>query len=598
VQVEEDAMNRHWKLSSVVLLFGVVCCNDGDPDPSLSVGRESEEDWSERRARMNVVVSDEFGGTVLEDPWDLLGQVADDCRYTPDESLWTVDQCSGPVEDYLTGDPDIHKPFYGASCLESACVAQLKLCMAHTFLELSTTVAPRALGASTVPPQSSDARTGLAEVAYQLALSAVPTAGDALLAASGLDWGTGTCLPGQSNGYGLDDSLSATLAPNAPRIGEVLAVSLREGAEVAREALDAAVRGNLAAADADLTRIPSRERAVLESTRAPYLSRLHAAALVTGGPSSDSILDASNADTIVTLGPTSTLLARRSDIAGFDDAVALIRDSAVHPSFVLDPEVSLSEFAAGQQQELGSVGARLAEAYGFVLPSDPDEALESLGVTRAAMAAAREYIADELRLFHRDTTVQLPTRQVPGPEGVLVESQYNRYAATATLPTPLPAAHWNAVSMSSTTSTVNHETPTPLQAMRSAALSDVYIRDVARTILANDTDFVLTGAAADAIHNAMADAVVNGATYLLSFQRNMNATTPYTRVTLYADDLNDVALVRGVNAARCAMQGHIESQPCQLTENVDWVAPSYTGDASNQPFARRRDWQVGTCQRV
>jgi hypothetical protein len=591
VQVEEDAMNRHWKLSSVVLLFGVVCCNDGDPDPSLSVGRESEEDWSERRARMNVVVEDEFGNTILQDPWNLLSLVADDCRFTPDEDLWSWDQCYWPLEDYITGSPDLHKPYDGATCRESACVAQLKLCMAHTFLELSTTVAPRTLGEVEVPPQSSDARTGLAEVAYQLALSAVPTAGEALLAASDLEWGTSVCLAGQANGDGLDDDLSLSHQSGFPRIGEVLAVSMREGAEVAREALDIAVRGNLAAADADLTRIPSRERAVLESTRAPYLSRLHAAALVTGGPSHNSIFDATDAETIVPLGPNPNLLARRSDIAGFDDAVALIRDSAVHPSLVLDPEVSLSEFAAGQQQELGSVGARLAEAYGFVLPSDPDEALENLGVTRAAMAAAREYLADELRLFHRDASVQLPSRQVPGPEGTLVESQYNRYAAIATLPTRLPSAHWNAVSMAGTESTVNHETPTPLQAMRSAALSEVYLQDVARAVLANESDFLLTGTAANAIHNAAADAIRAADGFVLSFQRNMDETPPYTRVTLRAAEVDDVQLVRGVRAAQCATRGAVESQPCQLTENVDWVAPSYTGN-EERPAGRRRDWQV------
>ncbi len=161
----------------------VLLVNCGPAEPSLLV-ESPDETWEARRRRMNVRVNDAQTNTVVDkDPADFLADIQTECQSTLEQGgsqgvcLWT-----------LYGNPPTKASdsYFGGDCLENACVALLRTCVAHRLLETARPAAPTQIGSLTVPPQSREARTGMAEMASLVAREAILTTGEALRAAAGL----------------------------------------------------------------------------------------------------------------------------------------------------------------------------------------------------------------------------------------------------------------------------------------------------------------------------------------------------------------------------------------------------------------------------
>ena len=161
----------------------VLLVNCGPAEPSLLV-ESPDETWEARRRRMNVRVNDAQTNTVVDkDPADFLADIQTECQSTLEQGgsqgvcLWT-----------LYGNPPTKASdsYFGGDCLENACVALLRTCVAHRLLETARPAAPTQIGSLTFPPPSPQAPPGLPEMSSLVAREAILTTGESLPVAAGL----------------------------------------------------------------------------------------------------------------------------------------------------------------------------------------------------------------------------------------------------------------------------------------------------------------------------------------------------------------------------------------------------------------------------
>lgn len=544
----------------LVALF--VSCADPDPDLSL-LG--PDDDWEERRTRMNVVVIDPNGETVEQTPGEFLGAVLTECQ-----SLLTVPQVPDPNDDE-TDAPTVPlncaQSFNGGptGCLYWACWSQAAVCASHRLLEIAESPAPNRVADLTVPPQSQPARTGMLEQSQGVAASAAIFSGIALSGAGGGPIGDLACTA---------SDLDAVLIAEDLTSGESLATSLNEAYYLAQEAARAGAAANTAAADEELSRQPSLTRARETGARAPVLSRGHAAHLLVGGQRAVGGEPAPALDVYGDEVPFTQPRLSASSLLALD----AIRAAAPNLAVLEDPAVSDDALAVGLTD---SIRVRLLERFDqpdSFLPADSAGMFDALGFDASDFAEARRWIVDEARAFPRDRTVVLDPLALPSGIGEPPrETTTPRYAATAQPPARPESAYWAAracttsVPRNDSTMVNGAAVPTPAYALEGLAQTMDYVHSIAATLLDPNNPAILPDSVVEGLSHILA--AEDTARPLRAEVRFVAGTTPEVFIRAYGDDLTNLSLVQGGLGLECATTGLVEGQPCDLD---DFIVPTPT----------------------
>lgn len=549
-----------------VCVLASVSCLDS-PDLYLLDDPSGPSDWSDLRRRMNVIVNSQGFAREVE-PDVFTGSLQADCALIltslPQDGSDVVPlfECSS-----LNTNSVLDTTLPGGTCHEVACQVQEGLCVAHRLMEIAAT--PRSTTVAftdQVAPQSQATRAALYEQAIRVSRETVLRATDALRAAVG-DPATSTCAPGIV-AEELEGALYTTQPgnPPAPTNGEALAAGLVEAYHLMREAGEGALTKNVALADAAYADQPSQTRAYRQAFFAPVLSRGHAANLLAGPfPEADDqqqALESFGSDP-----PASAPRPTRE----VEVALSAIREAAPPGERVLDTSsVPLDDLIFGDTSGLpadvrGSVRERLEELYDRDDFPDDDSFYEYLGSSRAGFEGARERLIDEHLAFARDSSMRLAPRVLVTDGGVRTTS-FVRYASTVTPPTPLPAAHWSAIS---------RDTMADIDDVNSITLAgnvpdfEYARRGIAQTadFAISNTTFLLQQALPSTVAQALSTLAVHG-------ERERTA-----RIEVSVDFPNQLGVLRvlGVPAAdlqvvegpaglSCAVLGVVEGQPCNLDD--------------------------------
>lgn len=392
------------KLATALLCaFGLSC--SGGSDLRL-LSDSPPDDWSERRRMMNVRIVDPVDGAKEELPDQFATLLQQSCVLGIEEV--NLD-CASTFTEFTaaSGTPTDSGGFVASNCRKAACVAELRLCVAHALLEISSTASQTDVNGTLVPPQSRETRAALAEVAVRVAQLAATDAGEAIRTESAI---LGTCDGSAGNQF--DDPYLGNGPVDTPRTGESLAASLVEAVDLVREATEHAVDDNLAAADAALSSTASALRARREAYIAPILSRGHAADVVVGGATADVVFsgDGDSVPNAVPLLDNNVLCTSDSSDPGVEAAKATIREAAVRPEDLQDQSISIDDFVAGTlgsgmtHNEEGSIRERIEDLYDVELGDSIDEVYATLGLQRRHFLRARKEMNEEMRAFSRDRT--------------------------------------------------------------------------------------------------------------------------------------------------------------------------------------------------
>ena len=372
-----------------------------------------------------------------------------------------------------------------------------------------------------------------------------------------------------------------------------------------REAAERSFRSQLAVADGQRSLRRSDRSANTFGQLAPVLSRGAAAQLVSQAPTG---FDAGADDFALPILRGKPLADTR--LRGERDELALqaLREAAINPEDLMNDALSVDELVGGNigaSGDHGSVLQRLEDLHGQELGSNADELYRNLRVTRESFIHARDYLRGQVRAFARNPKVELAKRERPTDTGIH-ESQYTRYAATASNPTSLPAAYWSTLASAAHAAGLPDAAEDAEEiAMHSAGL------DYARSGLAAAIDFAHSVATllvvkVDSVDSeaqsqafTTASAILNTANDERPARIVLDARPPIAlgyppsmNVRALAMEDDDLVLLRGLDGATCAARGLVEGLPCDINDYVIPRAESGAVDAETgfQRFAR---WNVG-----
>jgi len=226
--------HNYQRLFALSIALTIAACAGAEPDVHLL---DDEDDWADRRARMNVTVRLEGpNGTESRDlnSGQLRVLLRGECLLLRD----TADERPGP---HVLCDATSYGAL--ASCQEATCASNLLLCMAHRAREYAETLAPIDTltvvdgYAATVIPQDAASRAGLDELALTLAQEALGVAGENLRRGGGLSASAGlaVCTPADMT------TVPAGGVGRPMNHAESLAFDLAEAVHLVEEAGNAAV---------------------------------------------------------------------------------------------------------------------------------------------------------------------------------------------------------------------------------------------------------------------------------------------------------------------------------------------------------------------
>ena len=548
---------------SAIALVGIGC---GEATPSLSIGGESdgEIDWSDRRRRMNISArvpgTNETRDLTIE---DLVLGVEDDVRSGNGLSADCQQLLNSPPEGegVPTGcqfDPNpLAISTTPQDCNESACDAQLRLCVANRMMELADVPQfERIVDGFRIGPQDRASQAGLHEAAMEMARETMILTSNALRAAVDDPYGQ-SCSAG--------DLADQYVAAPGPTIGEVIGHAMAESYYLMRAAAEKAIDDNLALGDEAFAVEASQTRAARVAYTAPVLSRGRAAQIAIG---SDPMLpDGYDGSPLPALRNQPLFSRERPASVSFRMALSLFRDAAPSPAEVLDSEnITIDQLAVEGAAE-GSLADRLQERYDAEIPNSAEGFYEHFGTSRREMIEAREVLIEELLGFDRD----LEQKLVENFSYVSGTLSHARYAATATPPNT-PSGRWAALALRRDPadplvnrldeSSFSGGKLTPQYARRSIAGAIDYALSAASDLLRDNTSAQLSDETLGSFAGLFAD--IDDRPARIEFSLEDDGTLDI-RVL---GGSSDTMLVKGTSGLECALRGTVEGQRCKLEHYI------------------------------
>ena len=534
-------MNR-----GLLLLAAALACG-----PELGLSERSEPDnWDSHRRRQNLTIVDD-GGTRLErEPADVANDLYSSC-----EVILAADTCKATVEQGSPVEPPLSA---STSCATTACWMRFRLCVAHLAMEISTSVLEvevisNDIGAYTVPPQSQASRTAMSELAMDASREAMLLGTDAVRSLIGRT-SAGTC-----------STIDAGDEIDGVTLGETVGTQLSEAYWLHREATERAVQGNMAVADAAFDRETSQRRAQRLAFHAPVLSRGHAAHLLVGNHDADPM---SSGDALPIAGGD-PYCGTHTAIPGIERAMDVIREAGLNPSDLMNPALSIDEIVADSgAMDSHSILDHQEDRYETDLPAeegDADSFYAMMGIDRASFVAARQGLVEQHIAFARSDTALLPPQPLsPHPTtGDTRFSTLERFAATSTPPGRLSPAV-----------VVARAVEAPLLTTASALSTNGAIAgvDYAREGTAQLLDYVHS-VVADGLRSSLESGLMNGMA-LVHAQANRDGLARLEVdtggssgvVRVLGRKAPDMELVMGADGASCAIEGHVDGVPCDLSQ--------------------------------
>lgn len=379
-------------------------------------------------------------------------------------------------------------------------------------------------------------------------------------------------------------------------LGSRLAGAAIEGYHLLKEATERLGELGLAAADAQRSDTSS----VIEGTRrqmtAAQMSRAHLAHLLVGGDAG--LYGGVETPDGLCAVPDLTPSAQR--------ALSLLREGALSPIDLLDPEVSLEELiddnyriggGGAAHTYCGSLRERLYQLWrDDSIVSAPGSIAARFGLERGDFLEARDYLAREIKTFSRSMTAEIEPGQCNDEDAPAGEAdltlEYPMFAATRSEPTPIDPIYWSTLLRYSderqfpATALVDMPFMAPgASSDRTAPLSLAFTNGIAGAVedtilrtadalrdLARDADG--TGIEEElmgSLHLALSDALNerSGRLYVMRWRNatfNGQSASNVTLPVLWGTTVQDQAIVvRGEDGLRCALYGDIEGATCSKT---------------------------------
>lgn len=578
-----------WVTSIGLLLVG---CMLDEPNLELLEGAEEDPTGEIRRARMNIRVT-----VVGQTPSDmtasvLADHVAADCL-TGFGTTPPFNQCAA-TDTMPSG-------FSAWTCNQSVCAMHLALCVSSRLLEASSTVDDMEVknGQTTlhIHPQNNDGQTALAEEAFKYARWATVVAGENLRSAAGRTTSIGKCT----------GALTATVGTGGPTYAESIPMVLAEGTYIAKEAGYRANEGNMAAADAEFSLTADTGRAADLAWGAGVLSRSRGGHVLLGGNWDAGITEERFQSDAVAATPESPCVAiddlTRPD---FKRALDVLVEAGSYPTDVFNvgglsaqqiiEGTGLSEPCGGMAQPPCGVARRLAVMHNREagsldpLPLTYDAFLDSFNISAADFNAARHFMAQQARAFDRSPTQTLPARPLVDDPMGMPRTEPTRYAATGSDASPMPDEYYRTF-VTDGTDTLNHgptfsgtasvvpgpnyafdakftDAPTGEEAQGGVVQLVDYATSVAYDTSASTTmeiPTVLPLNTREALGTFLADAVRERRGRLESCYR-LNGAQHTLRVRVLGfSDHTVIKAVEDSAGVSCAVHGHIDGAPCNVT---------------------------------
>jgi hypothetical protein len=583
-------MNQRWWKTVVLLVAG---CAMEEPSLSLvdSVGDDPTGEL--RRARMNIRVTVVGQGADDLKAFELADHVAADCD--------TTFGSSSPFDVYAPGDLFGSPEGSAWSCQRTVAAMHVALCVSSRLLEASSTVDDMDIvdGQTTIRihPQNNDGQTALAEEAFKYARWATVLAGENLREAAGRLNPMGRCTA--ANLAALQVGGSGDNPPGSvfPLYSESIPMILAEGTYIAQEAGYKANAGNMAAADAEFSLNADTGAAADLAWGAGVLSRARGGHVLLGGTWDSGILEERFSDGVAAK-PDSPCVAieltRDAEIRARD----LIAESGMRPEDVFNlTSVTAEELVEG----FGIVDADgVAERLGVIhnrestsldpMPLEVNAFFEEFNITAADFNAARAFMAQQARAFDRSPTQQLPARpMVDSPTG-MPRTEPTRYAATGSDASPMPDEYYRTF-VTDTTDTDSHSasftgTASVVPSANygfGAKFTDSVTGEESRGGLVQLIDYATSVAydtsastglpttlplgTREALGTFLADAVRERRGRLESCYRYTGSQHILRVRVMGFNDPTAIKIVENSAGVSCAVNGHIDSAPCEVVHS-------------------------------
>jgi len=476
-----------------------------------------------------------------------------------------------------------------------------QICMAQRLLDMAsdraTPVRLAEAGSNEVrlvPTQSAATSASLARQAMLEAPKAMLTAFCNLRLAVGLSplpsegQGSVNCsgtlpentLKGRLNRDGTFDDHPAVVTPGSITLGAALADRAAEAYYVFREAAERAAKLNVAVGDAQRAN-PSVSLQVSRGLAGFALSRAAAAHVLIGG--TPGLLGSTQDESRPGLCSVNELSAQGQK------ALSVLRDAGVSPEAVLasQNELSLDDLLNGGSIEAvpgGSVAQRLAERWGYNFDNPPNGIARRQSIAdyfhlrEEDFDAARRYLAQEIVAFSRSKDAQLEPPPTPG-------GTYKRFAGTAQPPMALPTEYYAALAA------FNESQPSGFAVKFSPEVTFGGMPAIKLVNLAQGIDAALTHAGlvlerqANIVDASLRADIMTPLATMLSARERIGRVE-VCRTVFGADnevlDLNvggfsetdGLAVVRGEDGLRCAVEGTIEGAPCAASFDISPIEAS------------------------
>lgn len=583
----------------------------------LEDGAESDE----RLRRMNLLVEPwNAGDSTWKAPEEreisaLQADVYDHCGYVVAQGT--------AMAGCFTGGPG----YTGSECFGSICEAQRELCRALTFRELAQSLSPVILlnvagnNAVRLRPQDPESQVALEQAAQHTSALAVSL--------------TGTAIFDQCNSFeSLEDHFESGSGVLEQNNAEFLATTLREALSVGEAAAEAGSRGALGLSDRDRASITDLGRSARLSWFDDNLSRLIAAQMNGGGVdfsnpwqfgTGDYVEDVSSAyfyDRLDAEGaaPTENVISIGSQAPCEGEcatALGLLRRSGAPFGKIMD--TTTVDINTLVQTE---VAPRLNEQVGdsdFYSAASAESFSESLGFSLNALLEARSWMRHEASIFARPATGVAPVTPPIPPllTGAPAASAFVSYdATTMAVPSQPPGIHfmtaaragelWNVFGLATGTDSLQLPPRRPGRA---------YLFDSAHSIaqeaIPHLRSLMVSGGAVGVLATITQEATARGA---IQTEVCRVGTTLRVRATSSllsgAPQPGDYLLVQGITAARCAVEGRVENQPCTVggtdpswvsvtgtrlsrRRALEWIHPFASSDGFLYVIRRREDRSAG-----
>ncbi len=571
------------KSTLAALTFVVASC--GAEPATLLLDAERDERLSEREAQMAITLIGTDEGEYVATAAD----VAESVRL----------QCQGELslgwEAFDLADPSACKSGLVADVFVNDCVAQRLLEASEadtpTTYEKQITIGGGAVQLEAgwiMPPQLPESRIALARRAALTAQETITTAGDTLRYQAGQDASTlnarvSTCDIGGSNpppGTLSTSPLRAVLSVAGYDAGVTPLALIAEvlvGSTVTLErAAQVEIRNQIAVAEAERSRSSSAITASEMGWVDPVMSRGTLAKHLIGG-SHDGLFGYEEGEGVCPVPPP-----EGDTIAAIEHLRAIGGDTRR----LLDLDVELSDLLLAGADPLG---VRIGAMLGSDEPVDSVDELESLtGVSVRSFDAARNYMRHEARAF-----VTQPTAidgGIPLSPDALGERSLDAWASTLRPPRPPPSAYavaaarfgGNPVAPNDGLLLGNPVTATYAQRAVAHTLDYAYAVATDFGVLVSGTEPEVDPPTDPPTSEFLAlpdDALVRLRTLAEIARERVparvqfcNLGTKYSfetfhRPTDFVSDASDILVVHGVSGLRCAVEGQIQGEECDLSSH-------------------------------